>query len=248
CFIGAVPGEYTKGGGPMTTPDGNPLWGPSAIEVPDKEDTAVSAEDLRQVIEKDGRFLPNFPTNAVITYFSGNRPATYTEDFFIEASEKVYGFVNVAGIQSPGVASAPAIAERVVGIMKEYEALRERPDFNPYRKRFVPFRERSREEQAALIAADPRFGHVICRCENVTEAEIVRAIHGPIPARNVDAVKRRTRAGMGRCQGGFCGPRVAALLARELGVPVTAVTKKGPGSELFAGCIADLRLEKGAAK
>ncbi|BCV24654.1 NAD(P)/FAD-dependent oxidoreductase [Gelria sp. Kuro-4] len=248
CFIGAVPGEYTKGGGPMTTPDGNPLWGPSAIEVADKEDTAVSAEDLRQVIEKDGRFIPNFPTDTVITYFSGNRPATYTEDFFIEPSAKVHGFVNVAGIQSPGVASSPAIAEMVVGIMKEYEPLHERPDFNPYRKRFVPFRERSREEQAALIAADPRFGHIICRCEHVTEAEIVRAIHSAIPARNVDAVKRRTRAGMGRCQGGFCGPRVAAILARELGVPVTAVTKKGPGSELFAGRIEDLRLEKGAAK
>ncbi|MDK2926315.1 MAG: glycerol-3-phosphate dehydrogenase [Bacillota bacterium] len=248
CFIGAVPGEYTKGGGPMTTPDGNTLWGPSAIEVADKEDTAVSAEDLRQVIGKDGRFIPNFPTDTVITYFSGNRPATYTEDFFIEPSAKVHGFVNVAGIQSPGVASSPAIAEMVVGIMKEYEPLHERPDFNPYRKRFVPFRERSREEQAALIAADPRFGHVICRCEHVTEAEIVRAIHSAIPARNVDAVKRRTRAGMGRCQGGFCGPRVAAILARELGIPVTAITKKGPGSELFAGRIEDLRLEKGAAK
>lgn len=248
CFVGAVPGEYTKGGGPMTTPDGNPLWGPSAVEIPDKENTAVSAEEIRQVIEKDLRFIPNFPIDSVITYFAGNRPATYTEDFFIEASAKVRGFINVAGIQSPGVASAPAIAEMVVGIMKELEPLRERPDFNPYRPRFVPFRERTRAEQAALIAEDPRFGHVICRCEHVTEGEIVRAIHGPIPARNLDAVKRRTRAGMGRCQGGFCGPRVAAILARELGVPVTAITKKGPGSELFAGRIEDLRLKRGAAR
>jgi glycerol-3-phosphate dehydrogenase len=89
---------------------------------------------------------------------------------------------------------------------------------------------------------------VICRCEHVTEGEIVRAIHGPIPARNLDAVKRRTRAGMGRCQGGFCGPRVVAILARELGVPVTAITKKGPGSELFAGRIEDPRLKRGAAR
>ncbi len=244
CFIGAIPGEFTKGGGPMTTPDGNPLWGPSAIEIPDKEDTATSADEIHQVIEKDLRFIPNFPVNTVITYFAGNRPATYTEDFFIEASAKVHGFINVAGIQSPGVASSPAIAEMVLNIIKGFEPLRERQDFNPYRPRFIPFRERTHAEQAELIAQDNRFGHVICRCEHVTEAEIIHAIHGPIPARNLDAVKRRTRAGMGRCQGGFCGPRVTAILARELGVPVTTITKKGPGSELFAGSLEEITSKK----
>jgi len=244
CFIGAIPGEFTKGGGPMTTPDGNPLWGPSAIEIPDKENTAVTADEIHQVIEKDLRFIPNFPINTVITYFAGNRPATYTEDFFIEASTKVQGFINVAGIQSPGVASSPAIAEMVLNIMKEFEPLRESPDFNPYRPRFIPFRERTHAEQAELIAQDLRFGHVICRCEHVTEAEIIRAIHGPIPARNLDAIKRRTRAGMGRCQGGFCGPRVTAILARELGVPVTTITKKGLDSELFAESIEKLMPER----
>lgn len=233
-FIGTAPKGYTKGGGPMQAPEGNPLWGPSAWEVPDREDVSVEARDFEFVLSKGQRLTAGVELSSMITYFSGVRASTYTEDFVIRSSWNADGIVHVAGIQSPGLASAPAIAERVVdifqglipGLVRRSDAVRRRSAHHAFRH-CTPLR------QAELWRANAQYGHVVCRCETVTEAEVVAAIHGVIPAETMDAVKRRTRAGMGRCQGGFCGPRVLGILARELGISRTEVTKKGGGSYIL---------------
>ncbi len=238
-----LPGQKTtqsKGGGAMPTAEGNLQLGPTAIETDDKYDTSISAEEIEEIFERFHYLLPDFPRDALISAFSGIRAPTLEEDFVIGASEAVHGFVNVAGIQSPGLASAPAIAEMVLGILHGLGLPRTaRPDFDPVRPAPVKFSELPAGERNRLIAEDPRWGNVICRCETVTEMEAVNAIHAIIPAANMDAVKRRTRTGMGRCQGGFCHNRVAAILARELGIPVTAVTKDGEGSPVFLGVAKD---------
>ncbi len=227
---------HTKGGGTMITVDGNPEWGPSAFEVSDPEDTSVTREGLERIIAKFGPLMPGFDArSAIITYFAGVRAATYTEDFHIAPSRHLKGLIHVAGIQSPGLAAAPAIAELVLQILAgEGLALEEKAEFNPRRRENPPFSSLSLQEQNRLIREDPRYGHVVCRCEHVTEREIVDALHRPLAALTLDAVKRRTRAGMGRCQGSFCLPRVAPIIARELGLPLEKLTKSGPGSELFS--------------
>ena len=172
----------------------------------------------------------------MIAAFSGVRAPTTNEDFIIGPSEAANGFVNVAGMQSPGLASAPAVAEMVMEILQDLGVTSEPiPDFDPVRPTPLLFADLDRKGRERLIEEDSRHGHVVCRCEQVTEADVVNAIHGIVPATNTDAVKRRTRAGMGRCHGGFCGNRVAAIIARELGIPVTTVTKDGGESRLFAG-------------
>lgn len=227
---------YTKGGGIMMTVDGNVELGPTAVEVPDREDLSTSSEGLQRVIKKFEGLARGVDTKAVIAYFAGLRAATYTEDFHIRPSRWYHNMVNVAGIQSPGLASAPAIAEYVLNILKE-EGLEfiPRDDFNPYRKEMRHFRDLPLDARQELIRQDRRYGRIVCRCEQVTEGEIVEAINRPVPATTLDGIKRRTRAGMGRCQGSFCTPRVVHILARELGIPVEKVTKDGAGSWLFAG-------------
>ncbi len=227
---------FTKGGGTMLTVEGNPEWGPTAVEVCDPEDTSVSPEGITRLLEKFGPLIPGFdPRRALITFFAGVRAATYTEDFHIAPSGHLKGLIHVAGIQSPGLAAAPAIAEMVLHILKdEGLSLQEKKDFNPQRREPPPFSGLSPAEQNRLIRKDPRYGHIVCRCEQVTEKEIVDALHRPLPALTLDAVKRRTRAGMGRCQGGFCLPRVLSIIARELSIPPVQVTKSGPGSPLFS--------------
>ncbi len=226
----------SKGGGAMPTLEGNLQLGPTAIEVDDKRDTSISAEEIEEIFERFYYLLPDFPRASIISAFSGLRAPTEEEDFIIGASDRAQGFVNVAGIQSPGLASAPAIAEMVVGILHDLGAPRNvREDFDPVRPAPPRFAELDDEERDRLIQQDPRYGNVMCRCEYVTEAEVVNAVHGIVPATNMDAVKRRTRVGMGRCQGGFCGCRAAQIIARELGIPVTEVTKDGEGGWVFAG-------------
>ena len=223
--------EQSKGGGSQATVEGNLLWGPSAKEIMDKEDLSFSQEDLDYALRVGKTSNPNVKASDVITYFAGLRAADYKEDFIIEKSTKVNGFIHVAGIQSPGLAAAPAIAERVTSILQKEEGkLDLNPDYNPNRKRPVEFRHLSRKEQDKLIKKDPRYGNVVCRCETITEGEIVNAIHGPIPCTTVDGVKRRTRASMGRCQGGFCGPKILSILAREEGKDVTEISQKGHDS------------------
>jgi glycerol-3-phosphate dehydrogenase len=238
-----LPGQRTtqsKGGGAMPTDEGNLQLGPTAIETGDKYDTSISAEEIEEIFQRFHYLLPDFPRDALISAFSGIRAPTLEEDFVIGASDAVRGFVNVAGIQSPGLASAPAIAEMVINILHELGMPdTPRPDFDPVRPKPYRFSELSNDERDRLIREDPRWGHVICRCETVAEMEVVNAIHAIIPATNMDAVKRRTRTSMGRCQGGFCHNRVAAILAQELGIPITAVTKDGEDSPIFLGVAKD---------
>lgn len=233
-FIGTPPKNFTKGGGPTQTPEGNPLWGPSAKEVPYKDDLSVDQEDLDFILNKCSHLAQGIKINSVITYFSGLRASNYIEDFIIEPSRKINGFIHVSGIQSPGLASAPAIAKRVEYFIKDmYPNITLKENYNPIREKITFFRECSHEEQGKLIEKNPLHGHIICRCETVTEAEIRDAINGKIPATTIDAVKRRTRAGMGRCQGGFCGPRILEMIAEELDVSSTKVTQKGKGSRIL---------------
>ncbi|MBU1670643.1 MAG: NAD(P)/FAD-dependent oxidoreductase [Actinobacteria bacterium] len=233
----------SKGGGAMPTLEGNLQLGPTAIEVDDKEDTSISGDEIREIFDRFHYLLPDFPRDSVIAMFSGVRAPSEDEDFIIGASKEVAGFVNVAGMQSPGLASAPAVAEMVMQILHDLGIPRvKRAYFNQARPTPRMFADCERAEQEALIERDRRHGHIVCRCEQVTEADVVNAIHGVVPARSMDAVKRRTRAGMGRCQGGFCTPWISEILARELGVPRHEITKKGPGSELFVGpakCLLD---------
>ncbi|MDY6796677.1 MAG: NAD(P)/FAD-dependent oxidoreductase [Actinomycetota bacterium] len=234
-----LPGQrksQSKGGGAMPTAEGNLQLGPTAVEVDDKYDTSISAEEIEEIFERFYYLLPGFPKEALISAFSGLRAPTREEDFVIGASNEVEGFVNVAGIQSPGLASAPAIAEMVMGILHDLGIPRkERTDFDPRRPAPPRFYELDNRERDRLIAEDPRWGNIICRCETVSEMEVIKAIHSIVPATNMDAVKRRTRTGMGRCQGGFCGDRVASILARELGMPITGITKDGEGSPVYLG-------------
>ena len=152
----------------------------------------------------------------------------------IEPSEHLPGVIHLAGIESPGLTAAPAIAQRVVELMKDAgEKLTEKKDWNPIREHRPRFNHLTRVEQVALVAKDDRYGRIVCRCEMITEGEIVAEIHSPVPARTYDGIKRRTWLGTGRCLGSFDMPRVVAILSRELGIPVTEVTKKGRGSEFL---------------
>ncbi|SDF13989.1 NAD(P)/FAD-dependent oxidoreductase [Sporomusa acidovorans] len=230
-----TPSKVSKGILVSPTVHGNIFIGPNAQDVDDKEDVATSLGGLQEIVSKAQQLLPKLPLNAAITQFSGLRAAADGGgDFIIRPSAIVQGLFHAAGIQSPGLTSAPAIAEMLVNILKDQGMeLKRKVNFDPVNPRKIVFRELSHAAQQQLIAQNPLYGRVICRCETITEAEIIEAIHGLCGARTVDAVKRRTRAGMGRCQGGFCGPRVTAILARELNIPVTAVRKDSPASYLF---------------
>ena len=223
------------GKGILVTPtvDGNLLIGPSAIDIEDKEDVATCSDTLADVLEAAKKSVPCVTTRDVITSFAGLRAHCDRDDFIIEPSEKNGQFINVAGIESPGLSSAPAIAVYVKDILLGMISAEEKSDFNPVREEPVRFRHMSNEERKALIEKNPAYGRIICRCETITEGEILDAINSPAGARDVDGVKRRTRAGMGRCQGGFCGSKVVELLARELGVEINEITKFGGNSRIL---------------
>lgn len=223
------------GKGILVTPtvDGNLLIGPSALDIEDKTDVATTASALDDILNIAKKSVPCLNTRDVITSFAGLRAHCDKDDFIIEPSEKIGQFINVAGIESPGLSSAPAIAVYVKDILLKLLDAGEKADFIPERKEPVRFRHMSNEERKALIAKNPAYGRIICRCETITEGEILDAIHAPAGARDVDGVKRRTRAGMGRCQGGFCGSKVVELLARELGVELNEITKFGGNSKIL---------------
>jgi glycerol-3-phosphate dehydrogenase len=232
-----VPTPFSKGIVVAPTVDGNLLAGPNSVLTGRKDDYATTAPGLAEVLEGARKLIPDLPVREAITNFAGLRAvAEPGGDFIIGVSPGLSNFINAAGIQSPGLTAAPAIAEMVRDILSDAGLeLMEKPDFDPIRKRPLRFTELTREEQARMVAEDPKWGHIICRCETVTEAEIVAALHSPVPCTTVDGVKFRTRAGAGRCQGGFCGPRVVAIIARELGIPVEKVTKKGGKSRIVMG-------------
>ncbi len=223
------------GKGILVTPtvDGNLLLGPSALDIEDKEDVATTADTLSSVLNIAKKSVPCLTTREVITSFAGLRAHCTRDDFIIEPSEVNPQFINVAGIESPGLSSAPAIAEYVRDIILGSESYEEKADFNPVREEPVRFRHMTNDERKALIEKNSAYGQIICRCETITEGEILDAIHAPAGARDVDGVKRRTRAGMGRCQGGFCGSKVVEILARELGVEINEITKFGGNSKIL---------------
>ena len=223
------------GKGVLVTPtvDGNLLIGPSALDVEDKDDVDTTAEGLSFILEKAKKTVPELNTRGAITSFAGMRAHPVTDDFIIGFSEKNDRFLNVAGIESPGLSAAPAIAEMVRDLLTEKAGLAEKAQYKTKRTPPVRFRHMSKAEREALIAKNKAYGRVICRCETITEGEILDAIHAPAGARDVDGVKRRTRAGMGRCQGGFCGSKVVEILARELNVPMNDITKFGGASKIL---------------
>ena len=226
------PTEKSKGILVCTTTHGNTFIGPNANEQFSKEDTSVTSGGMDEIIAGARKLVPNLPMGACITEFAGLRAASDTGDFILGAS-KVPGFFNAAGIQSPGIAAAPAIAEVVVEAIGKEMYLRKKDNWNGRLPKKTAFNRMTGAEKQKAIQDNSLYGRVICRCETVTEGEIVDAIRQPVGARTVDGVKRRTRVGMGRCQGGFCGPRVTQILARELGIPVEKVLKERPGSELY---------------
>lgn len=239
-----VPTPVTKGILVTTTIHGNTIIGPNAKDIQDKEDRSVTREGLEEVWQGALKLVPKLELKHVIAVFAGlraggNAPSPnpnikYNHDYIIEIPKEVKGFVNLGGIESPGLVSSPAIATRVVELLKDAgEKLEEKKDWDPIRPARPRFRDLSKEEQRILVQNDPRYGRIVCRCESVTEGEIVAEIHAPVPARTYDAIKRRTWLGTGRCQGGFDTPRVVEILARELGVSPIEVTKKGPGSEFL---------------
>lgn len=239
-----VPSEKGKGILVTTTVHGNTIVGPNSQFVDDKTDRSVTAEGLAEIWSGAQKLIPSLTPRYTIALFAGlracgNAPCQapgvkHGRDFVIEIPTEVQGLVNLGGIESPGLTSAPAIAQMVVDLLKDAgEALAPRPDWDPIREPRPHFRQLPREEQVKLIKADPRYGRVICRCEMVTEGEIVAEIHAPIPAVTYDAVKRRTWLGTGRCLGSFDMPRVVDIIAHELGVPPETVSKKGPGSEFL---------------
>lgn len=230
-----VPTKRGKGIVVSRTVDGTIIAGPTADDGDDKESTATTADGLARTLAGARRSVPMLDSRRVIAQFVGNRAVMRDrDDFLIEIGAP--RFVNVAGIKSPGLTAAPAIAEYVVGLLEEEGLnLRKNADFVAENAAEMLFRCCSAEQQGCMIAGNPSFGRIVCRCECVTEGDVVRVIKRPVGARTVDGVKFRTRAGMGRCQGGFCGPRVVDILARELESNCLTVTKCGPGSEILAG-------------
>lgn len=233
--IFTLPGKFGKGVLVTPTVHGNLLVGPTAIDIEDREATATTREGLAEIIDKAGMNVKDLPMRQVITSFAGLRAHEDGREFIIRELEDAPGFVDCAGIESPGLTSSPAIGVMAAGIVKEKLNLKPNPNFQGRRKGILNPAELSKEERAELIRKNPAYGNIICRCEMVTEGEILDAIHRPLGAKSLDGIKRRTRAGMGRCQAGFCTPRTMEILHRELGIPMTEITKSGGKSKLLAG-------------
>ncbi len=228
-----LPGKYGKGVLVAPTVHGNTIVGPTAIDVEDPDATATTQAGLDDIRAKCAQAVKNLPLRQTITSFAGLRAHEPRHEFFI--GQIAPGFVDCAAIESPGLSSAPAIGVMVADIVTEILDLQPDPGFNGQRKGILNPQELSMDEYNALIKENPAYGTVICRCETVTEGEIIDAIRRVPGAKSIDGVKRRTRAGMGRCQGGFCSPRVLEILSRELGVPMGEVTKSGGNSRLIVG-------------
>lgn len=222
------------------TIDGNVLIGPNSFNVEDGEDYSVSRSGMDGLQESGARMFAHMKPSYYIREFAGTRPKRINPetgeilDFVIERRKDVPGVINLVGIESPGLTSAIPIARRVIRLIQEVEVLESNPAFDPIRKGIPCFREAVMEEKMALVRSNPDYGRMVCRCEQITKAEIIQAIHNPLGVHTVNGIKVRTRAGMGRCQGGFCGPTVVKMIAEELGIPITEVTLKGGQSRILS--------------
>lgn len=225
-----VPNKLSKGVLVTPTAEGNLLVGPNAVEGRTLE---TSREGIDEILDKSKKSIKELPVARILNTFSGIRPKTKEGDFIIEEVEDAKNFINVIGIDSPGLTAAPAIGVYVVNMIKEKLDLVEKKNFKKTREKIVRFAELSLEEKNRLIKEKPAYGHMVCKCEFVTEGEIVEAIHRPIKALTVDAVKRRTRASMGGCQGVGCTLPISKILSRELGIDISDINKNSEGSPVI---------------
>ncbi len=230
-----LPTKMGKGVLVSPTVHGNLLTGPTATDVEDREQTATAAEELDSLMSRAALSVKGIPFRQVITSFAGLRAHEDGDDFVIGEAEDASGFFDAAGIESPGLSSAPAIGQWLAEKVAEKLNAAKKEDWNGNRKGIVRPELLSKEERAELICKNPAYGTIICRCEGVSEGEIVDAITRTLGAKSLDGIKRRVRQGMGRCQAGFCTPRTMEILARELGIRMEAVCKNAPGSEMLKG-------------
>ena len=233
--IFTLPNEFGKGVLVSPTVHGNLIVGPTANDIDDKEGTNTTRAELDEVTVKSAVNVKNVPLRQVITSFAGLRAHELGHEFHIRELPEAPGFVDCAGIESPGLTSSPAIGCMVADIVSGILKPEKNPDFVGSRKGIVRPSEMSLEERNELIKKEPAYGNIICRCEMITEGEILDAIRRPLGAKSLDGVKRRTRAGMGRCQAGFCSPRTMEILSRELHIDMSQVTKSGGESRLIVG-------------
>lgn len=231
--------SHTKGIGSIHTVDGNMIVGPDAIEIPDREDTATERVSMETILAAQERVSEGIGAGDVIAYFAGVRAPTYEEDFVVRKGIYTENIIEAAGIQSPGITAAPAIAEDVADWAAEYiskfRKVEKNAKFDPVRARRPKPREMSVDERAALIKQNPDYGEIVCRCEEVSKGEILDALHSPLPVYAFDAVKRRVRPGMGRCQGGFCSPLVVKIIAEEAGIRPEDVPKGNEKAVILFG-------------
>jgi len=229
-----VPTHNSKGVLVIPTVEGTVLVGPTAMDIQDKTDLSTTAEELEKIFDYAKRLVPSISQGDVITSFAGLRPVLKDEDFFIDFSSRARQLIQVAGIQSPGLTASPAVGEYVKDLLRKAGVeLTEKKTFDPYIDHVPRLREAGLEEAERLVAADPRYGNVVCRCEKVSEAEIAAAITRGHTT--MDGIKYFTRAGMGRCQGGFCTSRILKILMKETGSAPEDITKKGKESFLLRG-------------
>lgn len=230
-----LPTKLGKGVLVSPTVDGNLIIGPNAVNVEDKEDTSTTREGLDEIVEKALKSVKQLPMGSIITSFTGLRAVGDRDDFIIGEAPDAPGFINAAAIESPGLTASPLIGEMVRDIVAEKLQPKMNPSFNPVRKGIRRFADMSIEEKREMLKKRPEYGRIVCRCEYVTEGEILDAIRRPLGATNLDGIKRRTRAGAGRCQQGFCISRVMELLESELGLSPLEITKFGGNSRILLG-------------
>ena len=230
---------HSKGGGILHTVHDNLLIGPDAVETYEKENTATHPESIAHVFEKQKITMPALTERDIITYFTGVRAPTFEEDFIIERGRRTHNLIHVAGIQSPGLTTAPAVAEDVadmaVRILARERPVAANPDFDPHRPGIPVLREMDDATRAAYIAKNPDYGVIVCRCEEISRGEILDALRSNVCVPTVDGVKKRVRPGMGRCQGGFCSPQVVRIIAEFLGVPLSEVRKSSADAPITFG-------------
>lgn len=228
---------HTKGGGILHTVHHNLLVGPDAVETYEKENYATRQESIDAVFAKQKNTAPALQESDIITYFTGVRPAVFEEDFIIEKGRRTKNLIHCAGIQSPGLTTAPAVAldiERMaVEELSKEGPLLANPSFSPVRKAPPVLRELSDEERNRLIKENPDYGEIVCRCEEISKGEILDALKAPVFVPTLDGIKKRVRPGMGRCQGGFCAPLVTKIISEFLQVPMEQVKKAGEGTEIL---------------
>jgi len=235
-----LPSEKGKGILVSPTADGNLLIGPNAYPIDDPDDTQTTPEGMAEILEGARHILPAADARNAITSFSGVRPTPNIYDFYIRISQQIPGVIHAVGVESPGFAAAPATAEYIAGLLGDAGlVLCDKDNYMPTRRadgNHKLFREMTEDEKNEAIRKNPAYGKIICRCETVTEGDILDALTSPIPAITLDMQKSRNRSGMGRCQGGFCSPRVAAILAHQTHTTLDAITKHGNGSWLVVPC------------